>query len=95
MSSPALTNKPATKKTPVVPTVGVVVELTAGGDTATLSMERTSQTGTAIYRGSMPRGQRLRLGAVLEETFEIDALSSMQALTITQLSLEMRPALDT
>ncbi|MEA5464475.1 hypothetical protein [Leptothoe sp. PORK10 BA2] len=88
-----MTSSSLTKKTAVRPTVGVVVELTAGGDTATLSMERIDQ-GAIVYRGGMPPGQTLRLGALLEDVFKIEALASMRSLTITELSLEMRPALE-
>lgn len=92
MNSSSLTQKTAVKPTV---SIGVVVEITAGGDTATLRMEKTQEGGTSIFRGGMTPGQKLRLGALLEDAFEITALTSMSGLTITELTLEMRPALNT
>ena len=74
--------------------VGMVAELTAGGETAVLQLEQVQENGTEVLRGGMLAGQRLFLGALLSEALDLEPLDSMANLAITELSLEIRPTLD-
>jgi hypothetical protein len=81
---------------PATVSIGVIAELTAGGESVNLQLEQTTEAGIKVLRGGMLPGQRLRLVALLEAIIpEIPPLDSMRQLAITELRLELRPTLKT
>ena len=78
------------KKTSV--SFGVVSELTVGGETVNLILEKIQDRGVTVFQGGMVTGQRLLVVALLADLIpELDAPDSIQNLAITKLAVELRP----
>jgi LysM repeat protein len=72
--------------------LGFVTELTVGGETVNLILEKVQDRQVTVYRGGMAGGQRLLVVALLDGLIpELRAPASLQNLAITQMMVELRP----